>query len=154
VNPSSRQLVASALVLLGSSLAQVAVAADPAPLLLTPEDLSWTAAPASLPPGALLAVLEGDPTGAGPFTLRLKLPANYRIPPHTHGGDDEQITVLSGTFYLGLGERPDPETARAFPAGSFLHLPATSAHYAFTRGEVVVQLHGEGPFVIEERVQK
>src|SRR4051812_41863405 len=71
-------------------------------VLVTPADLKWQAAPPSLPKGAKVALLEGDPSKKGPFVMRVKLPDGYKIAPHTHP-QDERVTVLSGTLYLGMG---------------------------------------------------
>jgi quercetin dioxygenase-like cupin family protein len=117
------------------------------PSISRPEELQWRDGPASLPPGARMAVLEGDPAKEGPFTMRLKAPDGYRIPPHTHP-KTERLTVISGTFLLGMGERFDPDGLAAMPAGSYGFWPAGMAHYVQVRGETVVQLHGNGPWQI------
>src|SRR5438874_1715687 len=71
-----------------------------------PDGLKWQDGPPSLPPGAKFAVLEGDPTKSGPFVFRVKVPDGYKIPPHTHPRP-ERVTVVSGTFHLGMGESFD-----------------------------------------------
>jgi hypothetical protein len=109
--------------------------------------LTWGPAPAALPAGARLAVLEGDPTKAGPYTIRLRLPAGYRFPPHTHPGA-EHVTVMSGTLLVAAGERLGAAEMRALPAGSYTGIPADVRHAATTRGETVLQIHGMGPFGI------
>ena len=114
--------------------------------IVQPDELKWSDVP-SLPPGARIAVLEGPLNEARPFTVRLKFPANYRIPPHTHPAI-ERVTVLSGTFHLGHGDRVDPATAQALPAGAIAIMPTGMVHYAYTSGETVVQLHGNGPWGI------
>jgi quercetin dioxygenase-like cupin family protein len=96
----------------------------------------------------MFAVLEGDPAKPGPFLVRLKFPDGYRIAPHTHP-KTERVTVLSGTFHLGMGERFDAKAGRAMPAGSYGHWPAGMKHYAWAEGETVIQLHGEGPWTIQ-----
>lgn len=116
-------------------------------VLLNASDISWGPAPASLPPGAQASVLEGDPTVEGPFTLRLRMPANYRIPPHWHPGI-EHVTVLSGTFNLGLGETVDEDEGHALTAGGFMAMPPETPHYAWATEETVIQLHGMGPWGI------
>jgi quercetin dioxygenase-like cupin family protein len=118
--------------------------ATPVQVLITPESLRWTGAP-SLPPGAKVAVLEGDPRAAGPFTMRFQFPSDYRIPPHSHPAD-ERATVLSGTLYLGTGDKADRSRARALPAGSYAVTRAGQPHFAFTREPTVVQVHGTGPW--------
>src|SRR5262245_55522400 len=87
---------------------------DPAgePAIYTPDQLQWKNGPPSLPRGAKLAVLEGNPSAEGPFTMRLKFPNGYRIPPHTHP-KTERLTVISGTFRLGMGEKFDEKALRS-----------------------------------------
>jgi quercetin dioxygenase-like cupin family protein len=96
--------------------------------------------------GTQVAVLMGDPSKPGPYVIRLKVPANTSIPAHYHGGT-EVVTVVSGTFYVGLGDKMDASKVTAFPAGSFASIPANVHHYALTKSEpVVLQLEGDGPF--------
>ena len=113
--------------------------------LMTPKDMKWGPAPPSLPKGAKVTVLQGDPGKSGPFVLRLMTPGAYAIPPHWHS-QDEQLTVISGTFYLGLGDKVDAKKATGLPAGGFHFLPAKAHHYAFSKGPAVVQVSGNGPF--------
>ena len=102
-------------------------------------------APAFVPAGAQLAVLEGDPTAtSGNYTVRLKMPAGYRIAPHWHP-KRENVTVISGTFKVGMGDRFDEKNMMSFPAGSFAYLDPDMHHYAMATGEVVVQIHGMAP---------
>lgn len=110
-------------------------------------EIKWGPAPASLPSGAQGAVLQGDPGKAGPFTLRLKLPDGYRIPPHYHPAI-EHITVLEGTFVLGTGETQNPGTEKPLGTGSFAFMPAGMRHFVRAQGATVVQLHGTGPWGI------
>jgi len=114
----------------------------------TPDSIKWQAGPPSLPAGAQLAVLEGDPTKEGPFTMRLKLPDGYRVPPHTHP-KTEHITVISGTFNWGMGDKFDSAMTRPMPAGTFGFWPAGMKHFVWMKGETIVQLHGIGPWSIE-----
>jgi quercetin dioxygenase-like cupin family protein len=109
------------------------------------EEIKWTPGPPSLPPGAQAAVLYGDPGKEGLFALRLKLPKGYRIPAHYHP-KPEIVTVISGTFRLGMGETPDSTKARALPTGSFFAFEPGMAHYAFTEEETVIQLNSVGPW--------
>ena len=112
-----------------------------------PLDLKWTDIP-SLPPGAKLAVLEGPMNEAVPFTARLRLPANYRIPGHWHPAV-ERITVLSGTFYMGAGEVLETSKGVAVPTGGFTVMPARTPHFAYTLAEPTeIQLHSTGPWGI------
>jgi anti-sigma factor ChrR (cupin superfamily) len=118
------------------------------PAIHRPDDLTWKDGPPSLPPGAKFAVLEGDPTRPGPFVMRVKLPDGYKIPPHTHP-KPERLTVLSGSFHLGMGDRFDPKHAVPLPAGTYGTWPAGMKHFVWVEGETVVQLHGDGPWAIE-----
>jgi quercetin dioxygenase-like cupin family protein len=113
-----------------------------------PSAIKWIDGPPSLPPGAKFAVLEGDPGKEGPFVMRVKVPDGYRIPPHVHP-KPERVTVLAGTFHVGMGDRFDPSKGTAMPAGSYGTWPAGMKHYVWVTGETVVQLHGMGPWVIE-----
>jgi quercetin dioxygenase-like cupin family protein len=115
--------------------------------IITPNDVKWGPAPPSLPSGAQIAVLSGDPSKAEPFTIRLKAPDGYKIMPHWHP-TDENVTVLEGTFVMGTGEKFDEAAAHAMPAGSFVRMPKGTRHFAMAKGETVVQVHAIGPFVI------
>ena len=112
-------------------------------------DIKWMAAPPSLPMGAKLAVLYGDPGKSGPFVIRLMAPAGYKIPPHWHT-QAEGLSIISGALYLGDGDKVDRAKAHALKTGGFHYLPAKVHHYAFTKAPTVVQLHGEGPFDITD----
>lgn len=116
-------------------------------IVISPEQVQWQPAPAKLPPGAQVAVLEGDPNEEGFFTLRIKLPDGYRIPPHTHPAA-ERVTVLSGTFKLGKGKTFDPAKTTTLPPGSYFSLAPASAHFAIAQGETVVQISTMGPWDI------
>ncbi|MEX1140423.1 MAG: cupin domain-containing protein [Bacteroidota bacterium] len=116
-------------------------------IMVVPADLTWKDGPASLPKGAKSAVIEGDPSKDGPFTLRLNLPANYKVPPHWHPAI-EHVTVISGSFYMGLGEMFDESKATKLPAGGFAVMAIGTRHFAFTKEESIVQLHGVGPWAI------
>jgi len=124
-----------------------AAASTPAHVMITPVQIKWGDAPPSLRKGAKLGVMSGDPGAAGPFTIRLKLPAGYRISPHWHP-TDENVTVISGTFSLGMGEKFDQASLKTLPAGGFALLPAEMRHFAWTKGGATVQVHGMGPFVL------
>jgi quercetin dioxygenase-like cupin family protein len=115
--------------------------------MMAPKDMKWGPAPPSLPKGAKVSVLQGDPGKSGPFVLRLMAPGGYSLPPHWHS-QDEQLTVISGTFYLGYGDKVDAKKATGLPAGGFHFLPAKEHHYAFSKGPTVVQVSGNGPFDI------
>lgn len=111
----------------------------------TPDTIPWGPAPPFVNPGAQLAVLEGDPTASsGDYTVRLKMPDGYRIAPHWHPLR-ENVTVISGTFKVGMGDQFDTKKMAAFTAGSFAFLDPDMHHYAMACGEVVVQVHGQSP---------
>jgi len=112
-----------------------------------PDALQWGPAPPGLPAGSQVAVLSGDPTKAGPYVMRAKMPDGYTVSPHWHP-TDENITVLSGTFLIGEGESFDASKLEEMPAGSFVRMPKTMRHFAKFKGETVIQLHGTGPFEI------
>lgn len=111
----------------------------------TPDTTPWGPPPPFVTPGAKFAVLEGDPTAAkGEYTVRLKMPDGYKIAPHWHPLR-ENVTIISGTFKVGMGDNFDKEKMAAFPAGSFAYLDPDMHHYAMASGEVVVQIHGISP---------
>src|SRR5436190_8038148 len=91
--------------------------------IFAPDKMQWGDGPPSLPKGAKIAVLEGDPSKEGPFVFRLKLPDGYRVAPHTHP-KTERITVLQGTFHIGMGDRFDEKAGKPMPAGTYGHWPA------------------------------
>lgn len=112
--------------------------------MLMPTELKWSDVP-SLPAGAKLAVIEGPMNQAVPFTVRLRFPDNYRIPPHHHPAV-ERVTVLSGTFHMGQGEQFDRNKTQALTAGAIAIMQPKTPHFAWTSGETIVQLHGTGPW--------
>jgi quercetin dioxygenase-like cupin family protein len=115
--------------------------------LYPPTTIEWKAGPAALPPGAKMAVLEGDPTKEGPFVVRFQFPDGYHVAPHTHP-KTERVTVISGALYLATGEALDRNSAKKLPAGSFGFWPAGMKHTAWSEGETIIQLHGIGPWQI------
>lgn len=110
-------------------------------------ETKWKDGPGSLPPGAKFAVLEGDPGKDGPFVMRLWLPDGFRIPPHWHP-KTERITVISGTFHLGMGEKFDQAKTNAMPAGTYGFWNEGMRHFAWAKGDTVLQLHGIGPWTL------
>jgi quercetin dioxygenase-like cupin family protein len=149
------RLAGVALVAVGSVLLSAVSAEPPAVkegagemVIFPAAEIKWREGPPSLPKGALVAVLEGDPGKEGPFVLRVKMPDGYRVPPHTHP-KTERITVLSGTFHIGMGAKFDEKAGRVMAAGSFGHWPAGMKHFAWVEGETVIQLHGTGPWSIQ-----
>jgi len=111
------------------------------------DEIQWKEGPGSLPAGAKVAVLEGDPSREGFFTMRLLLPDGFKIPPHWHP-KVEHVTVISGTFNIGMGDKFDQTTTRAMPAGTFGFWPPDMKHFAWAKGETILQLHGIGPWMI------
>ena len=116
-------------------------------VVLRSGDLQWNDAPKSLPPGAKLAVLAGDPNNPQPFTMRIRVPAGYRIPPHQHPGN-ENVTVISGSLIMGMGDDFNTEYGHALSAGDFVMMPAGTHHFAFAPEETTVEIHGIGPWGI------
>jgi anti-sigma factor ChrR (cupin superfamily) len=110
-----------------------------------PDRITWTPAPAILPSGAKVAILQGNPAEAGPFTMRLWAPDGYRIASHYHPAV-EHITVIQGTFKVGMGEKFDASALTELPAGTFAALPPDTRHFAQAHGETIIQLHGVGPW--------
>lgn len=131
-------------------------------IMLTPDSIKWQPLPREWadgpPPGfkaradkaigqTEVAIIEGDPTKAGePFVIRIRSAAGTVIPPHWHD-IDENITVLSGVFCLGTGDKLDPNACKDMPAGSYMVMPKGMHHFAVAKGDVV-QMHGIGPFKI------
>lgn len=125
-----------------------AVARGQSPMTLYPTgDLKWTDGPPSLPTGARMAVLEGDPTKPGMFTMRLKFPDGFTVSPHWHT-QTEHATVIAGVLHIGMGEKFDRSAARTLVAGSFGYWVAGTKHFAWSEGETILQLHGQGPWTI------
>ena len=125
-------------------------AAKPAPkhVVVTTGDIKWGPAPEGLPAGAQVAVLDGDPGKAGvPFVIRAKMPDGYKVMPHYHP-TDESITVLSGTFTVGMGDNWTDSSMTSLKTGEFARMPKMMHHYAGAKGETVIQIHGTGPFAI------
>lgn len=134
----------------GYGLASAAPAGDHADghLMVKPDQLEWGPV-GSMPPGATAAVLEGDPSKAEDFTMRIRFPAEYVIPVHTHPAV-ERVTVLEGTLYFGIGDTFDREAAAAVVPGSLAVMGVGVPMYGFTEDEpVVIQLNGRGPWGIE-----
>lgn len=115
-------------------------------LMTTPDELKWADVP-SLPAGAKVAVIEGPLNEAVPFTFRLKFPANYQLPAHWHPAI-EHVTVISGTFHMGSGDKLDAAKTKALHAGSVAIMQPKTTHFAVTKDETVVQVHGVGPWAI------
>lgn len=118
------------------------------PDLYSPEAIVWKDGPASLPPGAQIAVLEGDPAKEGMFVMRVKVPDGFHIPAHTHP-KPERVTIIQGIFKLAMGANPKKEDARILPVGTYGVWPPGMVHAVWIEGETIVQFHGMGPWIIE-----
>lgn len=124
------------------------MAAEPptSPTTFTPSELKWVPAPSIIPRGVQLAVLRGDPSKDGIFTIRLKIPPHYTFAPHWHPAQ-ESFSVISGTFFIGMGDSVDKTNAKSLPAMSFAAVPAMHHHYAYTGGQgAEIDLTSYGPF--------
>lgn len=132
-----------------SRIAVVALAVLCLPLALSGQSpaLSWGPAPPVFPAGAKMAVLQGDPSQPVLFTVRLELPDGWRVAPHFHP-TDEGLTVISGTFLVGMGDALDATHTKTLKAGDFGTVAANMHHYAIARGKTVVQVHAMGPFIL------
>jgi len=109
-----------------------------------PENINWGDAPPSLPAGAKVFILEGNPQQEGIFTMRVKFPPYYKLPAHSHPMD-ERVTVLEGAVYVGFGNAMDTANAQKFTVGSYYLNPVNEAHYVFTGQEgVIFQVTGLG----------
>jgi quercetin dioxygenase-like cupin family protein len=140
----ARSLMAGTVVLATGVLLSAAQAEEKH-VQFAPDQIQWGAAPPVLPSGAQAVVLYGDPSKEGQFALRLKLPSGYHVPPHNHPVQ-ENVTVISGTFKLGMGESADQGKVDSMPAGSFISLPPGMAHYVYFDEETVIQINTEGPW--------
>jgi quercetin dioxygenase-like cupin family protein len=116
-------------------------------VVIPPSDIKWEDAPPSLPPGAKVAVLYGDPAKSGPFTLRAKAPDGYKVPAHWHP-TTEYVTVLSGTLYMGTGDKLDESKGSELKAGGFSSMPAKMRHFVWMKGDTEFEIHGNGPFQV------
>ena len=134
---------------LGVAIAATARAQAPEAMHAQPgAAVTWT--DLSVPgftPGMRVSVLHGDPAGTGVYTLRLSFPAGYRFPPHFHP-NAENLTVLSGSFELAMGNKTDNSKLATYGPGDYLYLPGNQPHFGGAKVPTVVQLHGQGPFSI------
>jgi quercetin dioxygenase-like cupin family protein len=122
-------------------------AGSPHHVTIAAADIKWGPAPPSLPPGAQMAVLSGDPSKAESFVIRAKFPDGYRVQPHFHP-TDENIVVLSGSFSVGMGDTFNESGMTSMAPGAYALMPKTLHHYAMAKGETIIQLHGMGPFQV------
>ena len=117
-------------------------------VMFSADQLKWGPAPPSLPAGAQMAVLDGDPSQKGrPFVVRARFPDGFTVPPHWHP-TDENLVVLSGTLLMGMGEKLDRAAAHSLGVGAYSKMPAGMRHYAIAKGDTVIQIHGVGPFEV------
>jgi quercetin dioxygenase-like cupin family protein len=123
--------------------------AHPSHIMVNLDQTKWGPAPPALPPGAQMAVLDGDPSKAGAkFTIRAKFPDGYKVPPHWHQ-TDENVVVLKGVLMMGVGEKFDEAAAQELKEGGFAKMPKGVRHYVWAKGETVIQVHGVGPFEVK-----
>jgi anti-sigma factor ChrR (cupin superfamily) len=133
--------------LAGAALLSAVAAAQttgPGVMALTPSEMKWTSQGGLALQGMEQIILVGDPTEPGPYTLRLKFPAGYKLAAHTHP-DSREVTILSGTWYTGYGDKFDAAALKALPEGSFYTEPANVPHFVEVREPVVIQVTGTGP---------
>jgi hypothetical protein len=117
-------------------------------VLVRAKSIKWSDAPPGLPPGAKVALLQGNPTAPGRYVIRVQLPANYKIPMHSNSNAVD-VTVLSGTYYVASAQTLDKKQAFAIKPGDYYHLPALAPELSFTTNETVLEIHGEGPYEIK-----
>lgn len=132
------------MLLVASFVASPAVAQTPAHVMDNLATAKWGPAPPMLPPGAQIAVLAGDPSKPAPYTVRLKFPANYDIPAHSHP-TDENVAVVSGELLIGMGTKLDRKAGTRLGIGGYALMPANANHFAYTRAETTIVLYGMGP---------
>lgn len=142
--PGKASIVNTVIAVILAGLASAAIAGE-SDGFVNPKDIHWGPAPAAIPKGAKIAVLQGDPFKSGPFVIRLMVPAGYEIPPHWHT-QDESLTVISGSFYFGTGDKAETRNAPTISAGAFHHLSGKDHHYLVARTASVIQINGNGPF--------
>jgi quercetin dioxygenase-like cupin family protein len=109
--------------------------------------LEWTAPPPVFPRGAKMAVVSGDPTKTGPFVLQFRMPNGYRVAPHFHP-TDEHVTVKSGSFLVGMGDKADRKAMKKLSKGQAADMKANMHHYAMAKGRTTIEITSTGPFVL------
>ena len=147
----ARWVLASAVgILMLAASAAVPAANEPESeaVVMNAKSIRWAAAPPSLPKGAKVAVLYGNPSASGRYVMRLWLPAKYHIPLHYYAAP-QQLTVVSGTLYVADDATYSKKYARAVSAGGFAFLPASAHQFVFTKRATVVEIHGAGPFEVK-----
>ena len=142
-----RSLCCLLLLVVACGTAWAQESAAPAHKFVNSAEIKWGEPPPVFEKGMSFAVISGDPNKPGPYVVRAKVPAGYKIAPHWHP-TDEHVTVLSGTLALGMGEKFDKATMTKVRAGGYALLPAEMRHYAMAITAVTIQVHGEGPFAL------
>jgi quercetin dioxygenase-like cupin family protein len=137
----------SVLVVVAMLIAQASAIAADAPVVRSGKEIKWGAPPPVFPAGAKFAVIAGDPAAKGLVTVRFEMPAGYTIPPHFHP-TDEHVTVLKGSFSLGMGDVIDKTHALTLSSGGYGVAMAHMHHYAYTTTGATIQVHMLGPFAI------
>ena len=144
-------LIVPALILINGSVAFSQTENKPATqekssehVIIKPSDIKWTDGPDFLPPGAKMAMLEGDITKSGPFVVRVKLPAGYKIQPHALKSK-HSVTVLSGNVMLAMGDKFETKNENTLPMGTFVIMPPKMNHFNWVNEEATIQVHGTGP---------
>ena len=110
----------------------------------TPAEMTWGDGPPFIPAGAKMAVLDGNPMGDEVYTLRLKVPDGYKVGAHWHP-KREEVTVISGTLKIGMGDKFDAAKLKGYPPGSFFYMDPDMHHFAQAKGATEIQIHGRGP---------
>ena len=143
--PKVALLMGATLAALSPSLAALAEDDPPGVVQTLPEQIKWTQAPPLLPGGLSASIYGNAQKPTGYYINRVKLPADFKVMPHSHP-EESVYTVISGTFYIGYGDKFDPDKLKAFPAGSTFVVPANANHFHWMRsGEAVAQITGIGP---------
>ena len=119
----------------------------PTHILMAPTEAKWGDPPPVFEKGMSFSVVSGDPSKAGPFVVRAKMPAGYEIKPHWHP-TDENVTVLVGRMAVGMGEKFDTAAMKELPTGSYAMLPAKMRHFAMAKTNAFIHMHGQGPFAL------
>jgi quercetin dioxygenase-like cupin family protein len=147
--PATRRLIAATSLVfsVGLVLGLCHAVAQEGPRGVAADAVKWGGVPPVLPKGGQMAGLSGDPSKTGTFTVRLKMPAGYKILPHKHP-HSERVTVIAGELRFGTGDKLDEAGAARLGPGGFVDLPANTNHYAFATVDTVIQIAGEGPFGI------
>jgi quercetin dioxygenase-like cupin family protein len=133
---------AFALAALGALDARAALAQGH--VMQTLGEAKWGPAPPVVPPGAEIAVLAGDPSKPAPYAVRLRFPAHYAIPAHSHP-TDENVVVVSGALYMAMGDKLDKSAGHALGVGGYALMPANANHFAYTEDATTIVLYGQGP---------